>query len=485
MAEQETMFEKIKRLRAERIEKEKQEAEEKKNKNFNTDYEQIEWLGLETTEKGGLSKEKVFRVLGNIVEFKETPFDARIIQWSKIITDKNTWKNVYWKQTSEGKIDEDWILYRLYKAINESNFIKYTEEEKARAKEAGKDYKRTDRRGNENGYFENKHVNTPSFIRIDKNKKEGKKESSQFYPRKRVVMNVIDRMDDWCKKNKHSKVLSGNNPAFEVDDLENPGRKKNIYIYTEMGIPFSLYDLIYQRVFEFRGWDIDIIVERLQVGEKQTSYIISDSEDGKVSDIAKKYMVRDRNLSQEEREYKLYDLEKLFHDTYYNTLLTSFTKLFQQADIDLGTKFYPELQELARIEKEELDRIKKEKEATSIPVDGTKEHESVEDEIREYQEEEERQSRTETKVEEEPVRKRRDDSNTVETLEDKIRKVFPKLDSLEESEQKEVLNSIVDVKEGMPIYDDKVKLLACKKTCQTQINLPDSVFKCPKCALDL
>ena len=44
---EESVFEKAKRLRAERLAKEAQEAEDKKNNQFKTDYEDIKWLGVE------------------------------------------------------------------------------------------------------------------------------------------------------------------------------------------------------------------------------------------------------------------------------------------------------------------------------------------------------------------------------------------------------------------------------------------------------
>jgi len=481
MAE-ESVFEKAKRLRAERLAKEAQEAEDKKNNQFKTDYEDIKWLGVETTEKnGGESKEKVFRPLGNPEEVRELPSDAKIIFWSKIITDKNSWKNIY----SPGKFDEkglykpdnDWILWRMYHEVMKSDFIAYTDEEKKK-----KDYKRKDRRGNDNGYFEPKYQHTPSFIRIDKNRKEGSKQFGHFYPKKRILLNVIDRMDDWCKTNKHSKILTSNLSPFEFID-ETTKERKTIF-FKDIGIPFQVYELIYQQVLEFRGsWDLDLIINRIQTGE-QTTYVLRDAFEDKLSGLSKKLASREP-LTSEEQSYERYDFEKLFHPTYYLTLEKEFPKLFQQVDIDLGTKYWNELQELVKIEKEELKKKQIENNSTSVQVNGNKEntHSSVNEEVEEYKKEESESKKRSESVEE-PVQKRRSES-VEETIEDRVKKLFPKFNSLPEDEQLSLIDSIIDIKNGEAVYRDDVKLLACSKTCQNKHNLPDTILTCPKCAIQL
>lgn len=475
MAE-ENVFEKAKRLRAERLAREAQEAEDKKNSQFSKgDYEDVQWLGIETTEKNGESKEKVFRILGLPEEVREKPTDATIIQWSKIITDKNSWKNIYSPINDvDKKPNEDWILWRMYRDVMKSDFIAYTEEEKKK-----KDYKRKDRRGNDNGYFEPKYQHTPSFIRIDKNRKEGSKQFGHFYPKKRVLLNVNDRMDDWCVKNKHSKILTSNLSPFEFID-ETTKERKTIF-FKDIGIPFQVYELIYQQVLEFRGsWDLDLIVGRIQTGE-QTSYVVRDAFEDKLHGRSKQ-LANKEPLTKEEAEYKLYDFEKLFHPTYYLTLEKEFPKLFQQVDIDLGTKYWNELQELVKIEKEELKKKQIENESTSVQVDGNK-HTSVDSEVEEFKKEEDESKRRSETVEE-PVQKRRGES-VEETLEDRVKKLFPKFTSLPENEQLDLIDSIIDVKDGNAVYREDVKLLACSKTCANKHNLPDTIMTCPKCAKEL
>lgn len=480
MAEQESVFEKAKRLRNERLAKERQEEDDRKNNQFNkVEYEDLKWLGVETTEKNGESKEKVFRILGVPEEVKESPTDPTVVQWSKIITDKNSWKNIYSPMDSENKVDRNWILWRMYDEVMKSDFIPYTDEEKKK-----KDYKRKDRRGNDNGYFEPKYQHTPSFIRIDKNRKEGSKQFGHFYPKKRILINVIDRMDDWCQVNKHSKILTSNLSPFEFID-ETTKERKTIF-FKDIGLPYSVYELIYQQIFEFRinGWEnLDLIMNRIQTGE-QTQYIIRDAYEDKLTSLSKKLATRNP-LTKEELEYEKYDFEKLFHPTYYLTLEKEFPKLFQQVDIDLGTKYWNELQELAKIEKEELKKKQAENNSTSVQVDGNKEsnHTSVESEVEEFKREEAETKRRSETVEE-PVQKRRGEE-TVETLEDRVKKLFPKFSVLPEDEQISLIDSIIDVKDGIAVYRDDVKLLACSKTCANKHNLPDTILTCPKCAIQL
>lgn len=484
---EESVFEKAKRLRKERLEAEAREAEEKKNNQFNkTEYEDVQWMGIETTEKNGESKEKVFRILGIPADVRELPTDPKIVYWSKIITDKNTWKNIYSPTVEDSKkgiiIDENWILWRMYRDVMKSDFIQYTEEEKAK-----KDYKRKDRRGNDNGYFEPKHQYTPSYIRIDKNKKEGSKQFGHFFPKKRILMNVIDRMDDWCKHNKHSKLPTSNLSPFEF--IDETSKEKKIIYFKDIGIPFSVYEMIYQQVLEFRSsWDLDIIINRVQVGE-QTQYIIRDAFEDKLQDRTKRLANREP-LTKEEMEYAKYDLDKLFHPTYYLTLEKDFEKLFKQVDIDLGTKYFPELQELAKIEKEELKKKQAENNSTSVQVDGNKDsniHESVESEVEEFKQEQEIEKKTRSeKVEEtQSTQKRRGEDEVVETLEDRIKKHFPKLNSLPQDEQLSLVDSILEIKNGEVIYRDNIKVLTCSKTCATKQMLPDTIFTCPKCEKQL
>ena len=123
--------------------------------------------------------------------------------------------------------------------------------------------------------------------------------------------------------------------------------------------------------------------------------------------------------------------------------------------------------------------------STSVQVDGNKEsnHTSVESEVEEFKREEAETKRRSETVEE-PVQKRRGEE-TVETLEDRIKKLFPKFSVLPEDEQISLIDSIIDVKDGIAVYRDDVKLLACSKTCANKHNLPDTILTCPKCAIQL
>src|SRR5690349_15831605 len=98
------------------VKQQKQERELKKKSNYNSgDFEKYEQCGLVSNE------EVVFRIVGLPVDSRLFPTDPKHLFWSKVLSDTGkssifiNWKQITNAQGEDtGKLDEDWLLMRLY-----------------------------------------------------------------------------------------------------------------------------------------------------------------------------------------------------------------------------------------------------------------------------------------------------------------------------------------------------------------------------------
>lgn len=429
-----TPFELAKQKRLER-EAEEKVAKEAKESSY-IDYENPEVMGL-------TDHPKVFRIVGLPVEIREKPTDPKLVYWSKIVTDTGkNWMHIYWPQ-KDGKIDEDWILWRLYQQVTESAFVKWKEGEIPDKRP----------RSTDKGYFVSKNLDKPSYIRIDKNKKEGSNAFGHFYPKSRVVMNVLDRHDNWCQTNKHTKLLSSSHNPFEFTD--DSGKKSTIW-FTDVGVPEQLYKLIWTQVIEFRnGWDFDLITYK-----EEKKYILRDGFEDKI-DSKVKPLVSVAPLSVEEQAYGMYDLDNLYKPTGYYRLKNSLEKLFKQVDIDLGTKYHPELISLYEEEKKVREAEAKANQSTSVPVGDNP---------------------LATSEPMEPTRTRSpQETVSGNSILDKL-KQLPGWDHLSPTDKKSMEVNVIDVVDPEKIdirYKEGVGLIGCG--CAKNKAYPDDVWTCPGC----
>lgn len=349
---------------------------------------------------------------------------------------------MYWKQTPEGKLDEDWIFHKLWAKVHEVEWIDYKEGEI-------RDPNR--KRGNDKGYFIDKYAGTPSFIRFEKNKKENSNQFGHIYPKQRVAMNVIDRMDEWCLNNKHSKLLSSSHNPFEI--VDDKGGKKTIW-FTEKGFPNELYKLFWSQVLEFRGhWDLDMIVHK-----EEKKYVLRDGMEDKIKESVKRF-VNINPLSDEEKQYGLYDVESMFQPIGYYKIYNSFEKLFKQADLDFGSKFHPELVELYEVEKIQREKEKKEKDPKGEAQSTTGGYEP------------------ETKQEESVPHRRRAES-VEESVESKLSK-FPNWDKLDQKDKASFVANTLSVEGETFSYKENTSLIPCD--CEKALLFPDDVLHCISC----
>lgn len=436
-------FEKAKLKRQEMERQEQLEKEKKKSTQYVRDYEEIAWMGL-------TKEPKVFRVLGVPYEVREKPTDPKLVLWSKIIHDnKKSFVNIYWPQNENGKVDEEFILARLHKKVKESKWIDYKE---------GDIIDPNRPRSTEKGYYVNLYENTASYKRIDLNKKEDSNQFGHFYPKTRILFNVIDRMDNWCKENKHSKILTSNYSPFEINDAVTKERK--VIWFNDVGMPNEFYKLITTNVLEFRNtWDLDLIAHK-----EEKKYILRDGMEDKVSPSVKS-LIDINPLKEEEMEYTLYNLDKLFKPTGYYKLFNSLENLFKQVDLDLNTKFYDELKHLYEEEKVQREKERLESEKTVHSVSATKSDSTHVESVS-----------TET---EKPTRRSVSTPVTTLTVEDKL-KATPHWNTLSDSDKLEMIKYCSNVEGEKFYYKEGTSLIPC--ACDKKINYPDSVWSCTLCS---
>jgi len=172
-----------------------------------------------------------------------------------------------------------------------------------------------------------------------------------------TVQNVIDREDPWCVDNAHTKIL-----CREVN-VDSKGT-----VWPKIGLKSFGY---VKRIADLVGkygdlQNFDIALKR--TGDKENPFeiknasILKDKDmmvelknaDGTIPD--EKFIIIGR-LTDEERAYEKYDLDKLYQPTSFTKLLKRIPSIFKLCDAYLGTKFYEELEGLSAKEKEEWARI--------------------------------------------------------------------------------------------------------------------------------
>ena len=180
-----------------------------------------------------------------------------------------------------------------------------------------------------------------------------------------VLLNVIDREDNWCAENKHTKLL-----ARQITTKQYPDG--SVAEFVSKGIPsYGFLNKLGGLVANYKTWEnYDIGVKR--TGIKTEPYQIINATafvNGKIPEIPqdKVPLVNLEPLSDAERAYERYNIAKLFGPVTYNKIDAKLGATIKLIDANLGTNFYDELQRLKAEEtaKWEADKAAKEAEAAS------------------------------------------------------------------------------------------------------------------------
>ena len=306
-----------------------------------------------------LSKDKprIIRLLGNSPLMRESVYDPLIVKRAFVKTDDDKWTTIILSD------DRDNPVNKLWRTI----IGKYTYDKENKTK-----------------IYANK--GKPSFERFIRN---GKKPEDCLASEKGMMtdtfylFNCLDKTDDWCKENKHTKLLCWDSTTKEVDG-------KTVE-YPTYGIKPSLYNNIFdeQCTALNRMYDeFDVVVKRLskKLGESWIQ-VFSPEEKSKISQIGlDPNKVTMNYLSEEEESYEKYKLEDIpfvSRPTSVGYVLRVLGKLIKACDLDFGTNLYEEFVEYAEKEKKEWEAKKAETKETESSEDASTEVESEDEEVTE------------------------------------------------------------------------------------------------------
>jgi len=351
--EQEEAFERSKRAREER-----KRNEENKKAGTGT-FIDIKYSGLE------IGRFKQVRFLGGYLDGRTTGTSPKEILFSKILGDDDKKFHCYWP---DPKVNGNHILWRMYNKVMAYKWDK-------------------DKGDKGERIYYNKDSHPSLFKRMAKNNSDNQYENG-WYPKRFIITNIIDRdLNEWHKENKHSAILS--------KKIGGAGEA----LFPDPGIPVGLYNNIYDEIVAIYGSynKYDVVIEKVEgIPYSYRSYhafkdyeklVVKFSKD--INRFRSFEEFNNRPLTDEEKEYELYDFDKFFHVTDYNKILFKLKHFIGQIDSAFKTHFLEELQDLVAKEKEEKEK--------NFPSSGKDEVVKNENEVKELVAERSKTQRNESR----------------------------------------------------------------------------------------
>lgn len=342
-----------------KTEQDEKAAQNRSSGGFHTDYEEVEWMGLD-------DKYKILRIVGNPPTTKDThpdeatPYDAKELAFSQIIDDSG--KRMQLKLNKRvDDINHESLMWRIIDAVKE---VEWVVDDTVAPVNGKKKFKRVYK--NEKFPWFNKVVHGGyDPVKEDFLYKISKGWSGQEI----VVMNVIDRMDDWCKEHKHTKLLS--KKITERVDAEG-----KVTRYPTQGVPsYGFINALSQIVSNNGHWtQYDIAVKR--TGKLESPYLVQPASTYVEKGLAHffdtdgtltKYVSCDKDYTEEEKTYAKYDISKMYAPTTYTKIFNHLGQTIKAIDADLHKNYYEELLSLVEIEKKEFEN-RQAAQASSTPA---------------------------------------------------------------------------------------------------------------------
>lgn len=344
---------------------------------FSRTYENIHWTGL---EKG---KARVIRALGanpdfninNIKNPKRSPFDARIVQLAEVLNDKG--KKIRLVLPLEGQ-DDNHILWRIINKVLEGEWVK-EKNEKGEEKNVRK-YKHMAKYPDM--VCQILHSNLPESNPQRKFGLLGK----GWTGKQMFMLNHIDRINmAWHRENKHTALLSKEVREKKTDEGK-------ILTFAEPGVPaYGFTQALAGSILKFYGfWEnYDIGIERTGLTSPPMRVFSATKNPEMVLDKAMNAVISSqKGLTEEEKSWTQYNLDKLFQLTSATKILNSFKNYLTIVDANLGTHFIGELtklstEEKARWEAEKTESSDAQDEGEDVPVenDTVSDHLVTKDEV--------------------------------------------------------------------------------------------------------
>lgn len=270
--------------RRERYERSKKARDDaaKQNSGY-TPYEVPEFEALVLEQ----DKCHVLRLVGEVPELRKNSLDALVVERSMVRSDDGKYFNMIWHP------DKNWPFRVLARKL-----CKYKYEDTG----AGSKMKVYENAGCELlQYFNTNGKENPSPFESGMN-------SSKY-----VLINAIDRMDDWCVKNKHTKMV-----AWDVNEVED---KK----YYTWGMKAGLFNEIFNvkcNAVQAHYEEFDLVLRRFSQNKKPKDDVYYQVMYNEEKKVIENWSIKDKidyasfisdndDLTPEEKKYERYSLENI------------------------------------------------------------------------------------------------------------------------------------------------------------------------------
>ena len=200
-----------------------------------------------------------------------------------------------------------------------------------------------------------------------------------------VVYNVIDRSDDWCEKNGHTKVLSKQVDVVPQDD-------GSVRVFAKIGIPsFGFISKLADQISKYGNYEnFDVAIKK--IGEQTNPYEVRNASKLKSADILDELLNDGGDpldpaqivvgpMTAQERAYERYDLKKIYQPTSFQSIRKRLSSVFKLCDATMGTRLYDELDGLANDERARYDAMNAEKAASDEAYQESAEKAAVKAEV--------------------------------------------------------------------------------------------------------
>lgn len=342
----------------------KSEEERKKKEDDRKKFGGYQKQEYETIKYVGLSKDHptIVRFVGNFVEEdvlarRPRPSDMKFMHISRLKSDDGKSTFFLYLPLRNEDPSTDHLMWRIIDKVFAKEWVKDPATNKNKAIETFKvKHPDTYNKVAKGGYTENDGKWQYMYAK-------GWKGSEM------LLINVIDRRDDWCKTNKHTKLIS------KKVNVTEDGKE-----YADIGVPaYGFFGPLVNLRNNFKlGWEhYDVVITKTGEGMETVTNMFNgtaftnpaalqanlDKSMG-IDSSEYKYISQEPNLTQEELSYQRYDLDKNFRVTSYRTIEKYLGKTIQEIDACINndliasgktanSHFYQDLQDLVKKEAEE------------------------------------------------------------------------------------------------------------------------------------
>ena len=297
------------------------------------DYEEVKWVGCD------INKPTIFRAVGGPPNSNIDNTTAKIAVISWVIDDKGKKMKLVRPSMTE---NNNYIINRIISKVLSPKWV--NQQRTYPVKDEHPDIY--------NIITKNGLPETDSRYKMDKG----------WQGKEVIIMNVIDREDmEWHKANKHTKLLAksitkGNNGVEFVDEgvSSYAVQSKLTHFFRSYG-SWEKYDLAF-----------------IRTGKMENPYTIVNASKTP-EEIASEYrhfISEEKSLTSEEESWERYDLSKMYKPTSAIKLFNRLRNTIKRIDVAIGTHFYEELEQLAKVEKEAYEE-EAAKKALQNPVVST------------------------------------------------------------------------------------------------------------------